>query len=246
MEETSNFSSSASFVFASGTTAAQAMQFHRAVAEFAPSVTLRARPDEEWHYGDKFGFEYIELDSAEPVQAALKEVSDARNERIKSEAQTSRQFNFTEPLSFVLIVLTAIGAGAASEVGKDLWSGVKGGVRWLWSRVRQGREPPSAFARLFEDLGRYHDRKSTWNPVVLFRVARVRLTFVVEPGMPKEAIKQAERLINRPKRNMVDVPLRWNRDRSKWLPLPGAFRSEDTWRELRGDISMRGRSELRD
>lgn len=66
---------------------------------------------------------------------------------------------------------------------------------------------------------------------------QVRLTFVVEPGIPELGMKQAQQLIRRPKASLVDVPLRWDETRRRWLPFDRIV-NEEVLRCLQFDIEL--------
>lgn len=231
-------------VFAFETTPDNALQIHSLVAKFVPSVSLKALPNQKRLYEDKFGFEYEELDSSDPVSAALKNMSDERQaKRASANLGGNIRYSMDYP-NLIYIALGAIGAGITGEIGKDLWSSVKIIWKRLWNWLQQNEKEPSQFERLITDLQMFLRTKKALNVVILLQIRKARLTFIIDPCLPKKAIKQAEHILNRPKQNFLDSPLRWDRDHNKWLPDMNAILTEEALRELRADIQKLVRSEF--
>lgn len=248
-----------SFVFAYGTTPAEAMRAHAILAQFDENAALLTSRDQAWHYKQKFGFHYADLDSSDPVQASLKEFGKTRDRRIEVLARTSPVHHFIEPSGYLLIAIGAIagsiGSGFGQEIGKDLWTLTKSKWRILKSNIssfrrrlrhekKQGqveeKEIVSAkqrsLAELFDNLSTLYNPKTEWNPVIVLQIRQEHVTFVIEPRVPRQAIEQAERLITS-SRSKLNVPLRWHRDAKQWLSIEKSLDNEQSLLELRQDIN---------
>lgn len=139
MANESSPDSPASFVFAYNTTASRAMEIQKIGLNFEPNLYLRARRADEWHYRDRFGFRYADMDGGDPLQAALMNMSSERDARVRAIVRAEGPFilQSVDPMPVILIVLGAISAGIAQEAGKDIWAGLKIAAAWLWRRLRR-------------------------------------------------------------------------------------------------------------
>lgn len=141
-----------------------------------------------------------------------------------------------EPFGLILVVLSAVGGGVAGAAGADLWAAIKRTLRraWRWLRRRPAQEGPagSELARLLDDLAAVYDEDG-WplDAPVLVRVARARITLVVESDLPEEAKRLAEELAAREPTHPqpAEVPLRWDRPLRRWRPLTDQWA---TWTEI--------------
>lgn len=231
-----------SLVFASGTTPAEAMAIHKLVESYAPGALLQAPLKEEWHYKPKFGFSYGELDTSEPVQAALWAVICEREARLARNAERNRDVHFfVEPLGVVLIILGAVGGGIAGKVGEDLYQAGKGVAKkgWAWLRHRLAKDDGKReLVELFAKIGETHNAETGWNPIILLQVPMAQLTFIVEPGLPEDAALEASHEIRRKAGPVKDKILQWSEGGSCWRPIDGKF-DENAWKQLRLDIGQR-------
>lgn len=242
------------------------MRAHAILAQFDENAALLTSRDQAWHYKQKFGFRYADLDSSDPVQASLKEFGKTRDRRIEVLASTSPALHFVEPSGYLLIAIGAIagsiGSGLGQEIGKDLWTLTKSKWRILKSKVgRFWRSLPNeekqaqvdekevasvkqrSLVELFDNLCSLYNPKTDWNPVIVLQIRQEHVTFVIEPRVPKQAVEQAEHLILTSSRSELNVPLRWHRDAKQWLPIQKSLDNEQALLELRQQINkvLRGK-----
>lgn len=237
-------------VIATGTTPRQAMDIHMAIRNHFPDASLLAPTSDEWHYGDDFGFTYVDLSPADGIQAGMAAVLEQRTARIAADLQRDRERGLSvermiDPLSIVLIMAgTTIATGLGNEIGKDIWSATKRAVVALWKRRDNTPEEPAAtrFDRLAQAIGQLHSTTTTWNPVVLLQVAKSSVTFIIEPHLTDQALADLQALANGKQQERGRMPLRWNEDTSSWQPVGSDWQTEDGIYALRDAINERARS----
>ena len=221
-------------VLAIGTSPRQALDAAAVLRAVVPEAGLVARPVEDLHYGRERGFRFVELDADDRIEGPLGRTMTAFDERNSAHAGGS-VFAFVDPVSVIMVVVGAIGAGAASAVGKDLYEEGK-------RRVRGGAhaapsETDSALGRLFDELGVLYESGYVSHSVVLLRVLDPDVAFLVEADLPREARAAAVALVlahaGRPEE---DRPLRYDRRRRRWRPMPDDWFDERALRRLGRDL----------
>ena len=228
--------SSPPYVFISDTMLGQAYEIHAIVTKFAPGAPLMT------HYADRFlpedGFEYVELDPADPVQGPLQRLLIIRNAEYVPPRGGTLVLHHLEPMGVVLIVLGTIGTAIAQEFGKDLWTVAKRRIRALFGASPQqpAASAPGELRQLFEQLGNIV--RSDFQPVVLLRLEQHKLTFVVEPNPSSNSITKAEHLVRRGAKS-GDIPLRWSQEQNQWCAAPNLFRTEEELRNVISEINKR-------
>jgi hypothetical protein len=236
-----NYYSSPPYVFVSETMDDFALEIHAVVAKFAPQAPLLTHPQRDIRrfLPGAESFQFFDLDPLDPAQAPLQRVLAMRD------AASARNVNpnvlrSSDPLGFVLIVLTAIGAGLASGIGGDIWRAIKQEFANL--RGTPGTEPramesePSELRRLFDELASV---RSDIQPIVLVRLAEANRTFVVETNLPAIAITKAEHLVRRHNIGSADITLRWSQERNQWLAMSDLLQTEESLRNVIREINDR-------
>ena len=240
------------FVLATGTTPAKAMQAQQAVAMVLETPQLRAPIADKWHYGpsDEWGFHYIELDTEDAIEGPVAQTLDAFHERVRAQAAFPGA-RFVEPVSLVLVGVAGYGAalvaGAGQEAGRDLHQGLKRrraqGILRGSSEHQEESRGGNDLARLFDQLGLVYTEGGILDGIVLLRVLNPDVTFLIEPGLPAAAKREATRLVLNPDRlDRAGTPLRWRPRRKRWRHLPGNWANEDQLATLRPEADP-GREE---
>lgn len=228
------------YVLATGSTAHAAMRARAAVRDTFGACELRARNEERWHYGDAFGFTYVDLAPEDPIEGAIRHTRET-HERWTTELAERPGNAFVEPLTIILAsVALATVSGFFEEAGADTYRAAKRGlVQRLLGRWRRRRTPVqepsgSPLADLFDELGLISAASMVEGGLVLLRVLEPDVTFVCEHDLPRAAGRGAAALVlSDDVSHRYRTPLRWNHEASRWDALPTNWASEEQLRKVR-------------
>jgi hypothetical protein len=225
-------------VLAIGVTPLQAMQAFDALVAVVREADLRVPDDPPTreaysHYAERVQF--VGLDPFDPIESQLlvarAEYAEQVKELLSRSPETSR---FVDPLSVIVVTAARIGAGAPDPVRPP---GIFARAARLLTRSGARGEPPTALARLLAGLG--HAYGGGFPGPVLVVPTGAGLTFVAEPGLPREAFALAEELVTIRGRDASHLPLRWNGELHVWTPLDESWSDQAALRTLATEIQAK-------